>query len=58
MGEVLLAQFTVQLFMIAAQIALVLVVSFALFANPLVGPVLPYAVLCLAQGVCGMWYGE
>ncbi|XP_034254309.1 ABC transporter G family member 20-like isoform X2 [Thrips palmi] len=57
MGEVLLAQFAAQLLMIAAQITLVLVVCFALFANPLMGPALTYALLCLAQGVCGMWYG-
>lgn len=58
MGEVLLAQFAAQLLLIIGQIALVLVVAFGMFSNLFEGGALPYGLLCLAQGVCGMWYGE
>ncbi|KAK3912764.1 ABC transporter G family member 20, partial [Frankliniella fusca] len=57
MAEVLMAQFTAQLPFIMGQITLVLLVAFCLFGNLLAGPVLPYVLLVLAQGVCGMWYG-
>lgn len=58
MGEVLLAQFAAQLLLIIGQIALVLLVAFGMFSNLFEGGALPYGLLCLAQGVCGMWYGE
>ena len=58
MSEVLLAQFLVQLVVIVAQIAVVLLVAFPLFRNQMVGPVLPLVLLCVAQGTCGMWYGK
>ncbi|KAJ1525138.1 hypothetical protein ONE63_009974 [Megalurothrips usitatus] len=57
MSEVLLAQFASQLLVIVGQVGTVLLVAFCLFGNPLTGPALPYVFLCLAQGVCGMWYG-
>ncbi|XP_052122228.1 uncharacterized protein LOC127749162 [Frankliniella occidentalis] len=57
MSEVLVAQFAAQLLVILGQIALVLLVAFGIFGNLLAGPAVPYVLLCLAQGVCGMWYG-
>lgn len=58
MGEVLLAQFVTQLLLIISQIAIVLLVAFPLFRNPMVGQVLPFVLLCVSQGICGMWYGK